>query len=44
MPVCGYLKLVTSLGIHQERIYVDEVGARKEEIAALRGLDEQGYR
>ena len=30
--------------IVQERIYADEDGARKEEIAALKGLDEHGFR
>ena len=28
----------------QERIYADEDGARKEEIALLKGLDEHGFR
>jgi len=28
----------------QGRIYVDEDGARKEEIALLKGLDEHGFR
>ena len=28
----------------QERIYADEDGSRKEEIALLKGLDEHGFR
>ena len=37
--LCSY-----TISLVQERIYADEDGARKEEIALLKGLDEHGFR